>query len=116
MKGLPLPKVYVGPLNPEYAGAYYFLTNEIIISENPYFPEEMYIRATLAHEIRHAQQRYFSLFKIPLHGSKWEPGLGYENAIAKYFRTQDYELDALLYEYKYSKTDVNEWWLKELVL
>jgi len=116
IKGLPLPKVYLGQYNPQFSGVYYVDSNEIIVTESPNYPEEKYITAILVHEIRHAQQRYFNLVKWVKGGSKWEPELGYEKAITKYFRTQQHEFDALFYEHKYAKTDINDWWLKELVL
>ena len=49
-------------------------------------------------------------------GSKFKVINTYEQSIKKYFLTNWFEFDALLFEFKYSKTWLNEWWLKKLVI
>lgn len=71
------------------------------------------LEATIAHEYRHHIQ--YETNNISLKIVSFNTNTTYEKAIRQYYRSSLSELDALVYEYKYAKSDLNEWWLKELV-
>jgi hypothetical protein len=86
-----------------------------LISISSYFADQMY-SSTLAHEFRH----HWQVFNFGLNSrrldwyniySKYE----YERAICLYFNANPDERDALLFEYKYAKCDVNEYWVKDIL-
>lgn len=71
------------------------------------------LESTIAHEFRHHVQ--YETNNISLKVVSFNTNITYEKAIRQYFRSSLSELDALIYEHKYAKSDLNEWWLKELV-
>jgi hypothetical protein len=79
--------------------------------------DDSFTASSIAHEFCHHLQylRYgFSL------NSSWEHLSEhfdtYEEAIKYYFLLQPREMEALIYQNKYAKTDLIEWWLRKLVL
>jgi len=41
--------------------------------------------------------------------------LTYEDMIVDYFNRSPAEMDALLFEHKYAKSEINDWWLNHLI-
>jgi hypothetical protein len=106
-KGFSSPKIVWEQPNNEYGGYYELGTEEIIVVET----EDA--QCTIAHEFRHYTQHRKG--QIALEGGELDLSIPYESMITKYFRSWWHEYDALLFEYKYAKTELNEWWLKKLV-
>ena len=109
-KGLPfLPKVIVIPNSGQKYGGYYNPSTQEIVAV---YSTDENLPATLAHEFKHFTQHLTDkLFPI-----KWEVTSSYNLAIRSYFRSSKSEFEALLFEHKVSKTVVNNFWLKGLVL
>ena len=105
LKGLTIPDIYVEEeANQNYSGYYEFEDGigHLVIVENEHYA------STLAHELRHHWQRTVGNLD---QSSAWDPNLTYEDAIVKYFRTQSWEMDALLFEHKYAKDEINDYWI-----
>lgn len=70
--------------------------------------------STIAHEYCHYLQ-YIS--GREMQGSVWNINNGetYEGSIHRYFTTYPWEYEALLFEYKYARNWLNEWWLRKLI-
>lgn len=68
-----------------------------------------YVEATLAHEWRHHWQNYE--FGTKYDHSPWKSTGNHKVDIQKYFRSSAREMDALLYEVKFSPTEINQEWL-----
>jgi hypothetical protein len=105
-------KVIYESENSNYSGYYSYGSQELVITEGEL------VASTIAHELRHYMQ-YQVYPDMP--GSDWatcytEANYDYENAIQEYFLTQPTELDALIFEFKFAKTEINEWWLRKLVI
>ena len=107
-KGFGSPTIEWEPRSSKYGGYYRRGTESIVVVEE--YEENQ--ASTIAHEFRHyIQDRIGTMGKIkPLDHS-----LSYTDMIKKYFRNSWHEYDALLFEYKHAKTDLNEWWLRKLV-
>lgn len=109
LKGIsrPLPKiVYV---HNDTASGWYDTTKNIIAICDDYA-----VPSTIAHEFKHFLQ-YLGPKKLTV--LSWAKiKLPYEQSIRFYFRNSWSEMDALLFECKYAKNDVNYWWLKKLVM
>ena len=108
-KDLPTPIIiFEESADQSYSGYYTWGTTEIVVVED----EEM-IPSTIAHELCHLIQYWTGKH---IDETSFESTYdNYEEQIHKYFTTSTSEYEALLFEYKYSKNDVNEWWLRKLV-
>ena len=108
-KNVTLPKVVIEPkLDQAYGG--YYSEGVIVVVENEH------MASTLAHEFRHHLQSYYGCTCVPVSVTKED--LTYENYfkfIRNYFRSSWSEMDALLFESKFTPTSVNNYWLKGLV-
>jgi hypothetical protein len=102
-----IPVVFEENFGQEYGG-YYDGTKIVAV-------ESETVAATLAHEFRHHIQRELNI-RHSVDGSVWRSDLPYEEAITVYFRNQVHEFDALLYEYRVVKSELNDYWLNHLVL
>lgn len=108
-KNIDLPSVTYKNLT-ECAGYYTSGTKDLIISTNCWYP-----KATIAHEFKHYID-YTNGVTLDGFGIHLFKKYSYNKAIRLYFRARNYELAALLFEYKYARTPLNEFWLKALVL
>jgi hypothetical protein len=110
LKGITLPKIiYEDKKDQNYGGYYSNNTLMIVASED-------FIASTIAHEFKHYLQDLNN--ELPNTIASWnsyDKKFGYEKGISNYFKYNKYEYEALLFEYKYAKTDINEWWLRKLV-
>jgi len=106
-KGITYPKVVYIDSSPDYGGFYEAGTNILtcVYCDN--------VESTIAHELRHYLQWINGWISI---GSEWKQTNSYEESIKSYFTRYPHEMDALLFEYKHSKSWLNEWWLRKLVL
>ena len=110
LKNIPDVKViYEESVGQSYGGYYTYGSNEIVVVADG--TEQ----STIAHEFRHFLQYNKGLLKDE-EGSIWKMIGTYEESIHKYFWSYWWEMDALLFQYKYSKDEVTEWWLKKLVM
>lgn len=108
-KGISYPTVEYEDLGDQSYGGYYTTgTGKILIVADDTEA------STIAHEVRHYLQDISGLLDDK--GSSFEVEGSYEDSITRYFLTQPTEFDALLFEYKYAKSWLNEWWLEKLVL
>lgn len=110
-KNIDLPKVVYEPVNDLYGGYFINGTKEIIVVE--YEPQ---VPSTIVHEYCHYLQDISG--KLPTKGSNVSlfEKYSYNKAIRLYFRTQWWEMEALLLEHKIAPTAVSRFWLKALVL
>ena len=90
----------------DYGG--YYLNNTIVVVE------DKCNQSTIAHEFRHFQQDTKGLLDENPH--QWKQIGTYEESIHKYFWKSWQEMDALRFQYKYSKDECTEWWIKKLVM
>ena len=111
-KSIVIPRVYIEPdTGQPYGGYYHNGANYIVVVD---FGDEKLMASTLAHEFRHACQ--LQLNQISCAGGSFpNTKLPYELQINEYFNKYPHEMDALLFEYKHAKSELNEWWLKHLV-
>lgn len=115
-KGISLPKIiYEESIGQNYGGYFTRGIREIHIVEN-----EKLTASTIAHEFCHYLQ-YFDNRIIDLKNagsSIWnmKKNESYEDSITRFFNTNPCEMEALLFEYKYAKSWLNEWWYKQLIL
>lgn len=112
-KNITVPTVYVEEFdNQPYGGYYQFDLKHpyIVVVDNPDYK----IDSVLAHEFRHHIQAELGQHRN-LMGSHLRWDLSYEEMIRVYFRTHPSEMDALLYEHKLAKSELNDWWLNHLV-
>lgn len=110
LKGVKLPKIiYEEDTGQDYGGYYTFDSDHIVIVETDH------ISSTIAHEFRHYLQ-WDTKIRYIMHGTSFNQGNNYELAIKNYFRDNIIEMDALLFEHKYAKNWLNDWWLRKLVL
>ena len=106
-KNITIPKVIVEPFSYQQYGGYCEPAKSIIVVvEHPTTD----IPAALAHEFRHHIQYELNQHRSSVSSVMLEDA-SYEDMIHHYFTTQPHEYDALLYEYKYAKSDLNDWWL-----
>lgn len=111
-KNIVLPTIAVEPNEGQpYGGLYYSDYNHIVVVD---YGDEKQMVATLAHEFRHACQRQLNQ-KACTSSSKSQATLPYELMINSYFNKHEHEMDALLFEYKHAKCELNDWWLNHLV-
>lgn len=109
-KNISSVKVVYEPYNGQNYGGYYIVgSRKLVVVET----ED--IQASIAHEFRHHIQYELNTHPSVILGSVFNSKLPYKVAIAQYYKLYTHELDALLYEYKYAKNYINEWWLKGLV-
>lgn len=110
LKNIKIPKItYEEDKGQDYGGYYTHGSNILVVVYN-----EEYNASTIAHEFCHHLQ-YIEGRANHVQVS-WETGDNYEASIKKYFSTCWWEMEALLFEYKYAKTELNNWWLNKLVL
>jgi hypothetical protein len=114
-KGISMPKVVFEPFNNQGYGGYY-LPNIVVVVEPPPWAFEDKTDAVLAHEFRHHTQYVTGSCPSVYKGSSLDFSLDYEQMVTKYFKTYPHEMDALLYEVKYAKSEISDWWLRKLVL
>jgi hypothetical protein len=90
------------------SGAYYHGQNLITITEDG---DSIYTASTIAHEMRHHWQH--TKFGSPKNYVTWKSlsPFSYEVAIVKFFTSNPIEMDALLFEYKIARTDLNTYWM-----
>ncbi len=113
-KNLDVPKVVYESGHTNYGGFYALGTNTITVVEGNDNA------ATIAHEYLHHIQYH----KGTLTAKTVENGNGLElfdkfsfnKAIRLYFRTQWWEMEALLFQKKLAPSEVGKFWLKALVL
>jgi predicted SprT family Zn-dependent metalloprotease len=111
-KGIEYPKVvYEAEYGQSYGGYYTHGSNILVVVASP---NEHYWPDTIAHEFKHYLQWIANTIN-PL-GSDFQLEGSYEQSIRKYFRTQPDEYEALLFAHKYAKCELNDWWLRKLVL
>jgi hypothetical protein len=113
LKDIELPKIYWEVEADQYYGGYYNNENKyMVIVEN----ENQYL-STIAHEFMHHLQNIQGrkIDNIFHFGKLSYRKMSYEDQIKKYFRTNPDEYEALLFENKMVKTDLNDWWLRRLV-
>lgn len=102
---------YERNIGQNYGGYYTPKYNKIVVVEQLCDKE---VSSIIAHEFRHHTQwelKIVPFIIVPINSEN----LSYSKAIRKYFRSSISELDALIYQHKYAKTDCCDWWLKELV-
>ena len=112
-KNISIPNVYIEEYSEQPYGGYYQGDSThpyIVVVDGP----DTRIESVLAHEFRHHIQAELNQCYSP-HGSSFRTDLPYEDSIRLFFRTQQFEMDALLYEHRYAKTELNDWWLNHLV-
>ena len=108
LKNIPDVKViYEEDIGQSYGGYYEYGSNILTIVEG------VNNASTIAHEFRHFLQDDKGLLKD---GSIWKVTGTYEESVHKYFWSYWWEMDALLFQYKYAKTEYTDWWLNKLVL
>lgn len=113
LKNITRPQVVLEPnVGQQYQGYYTAGTNQLVVVECDC---EKQLASIIAHEFRHHTQYELNTYFSP-NGSVLDFALEYEEMIRVYFQTQPWELDALLYEHKLAPTELNTWWLYELVL
>lgn len=111
--------VVIGEDDYAYAGCYYEPEEdaEIYVDDKPYGLErgillirEDQFEPTIVHEFRHHLQTIHFGWKPEGHDFDFDND--YKDSIIKYFTTNKFEMDALLYELKYYPTDVNLEWME----
>ncbi len=104
--------IYEEYVNQNYGGYYTLKTNKltVVVRESRTSNE---IAATIAHEYCHYLQYVNNGNTLE---SIWKIIDTYEESIKRYFSTYTHEMEALLFEYKYSKCELNDWWLNKLVI
>jgi len=100
------PTLIFEPPSSKYGGYYRDSDNLIVVVES----ED--VADTIAHEFCHHLQHELYDWEA----AELDFSLPYNQMITKYFRGCRMEFEALLFEYKYAKTDNNDWWLNKLVL
>lgn len=71
------------------------------------------IPSVISHEFMHHLQNINGTLN-PV-GARLDPNLNYEESIKQYFTTSINEYEALLFEHKFTKSWLNDWWLRKLV-
>lgn len=111
-KGVEVPAVKFVELNNQYGGYYTPGTKVLVIASDEEIDRT---DSTIAHEYCHYLQYTKGLKKMGSNIDLFNKYC-YNEAIRLYFRTQDFEMEALLFEYKHAPSEVNKFWLKALVL
>ncbi len=93
-----------------YAGYYLAGTNTVGIVETS---DERQLAATLAHEFKHVTQ--WQLNQNLHNPTVIDTSIPYEKMIFSYFNNNLTEMEALLYEFKLAKSELNDWWLNHIV-
>jgi len=107
-KGISLPSIlFEEDTGQDYSGYYRTGTRQIVVVESEYY------LSTIAHELKHYVQDWYGF--RPLKTVVWEIQSTYEDSIHNYFHSSWSEMDALVFEYKHAKSELNEWWLRKLV-
>lgn len=107
-KGIPYPIVVFQEDKGQSYGGYYTHNSGILT-----IVEHEFVPSTIAHELKHYLQE---LSGNPPTPTNFKVVGTYEQSIKNYFCSVISEFEALLFEYKYAKSWVNEWWLRKLVL
>lgn len=108
-KGITYPKIIWEEFNNQnYSGYFEHETNLLTIV---LYGEEL-IPSTIAHELCHYIQQCEG--RLPSTDIDFNSEDNYEQAIYNYFQVS-HEYEALLFEYKHSKSWLNDWWLNKLV-
>ena len=113
-KNIDIPRVYVEEYDNQFYGGYYQFDEKnsyIVVVDRP----DAVIESVLAHEFRHHIQAVLNQHYYQSDATILSNDVPYEQMIRTYFRTQPNEFDALLYEHKYAKSELNDWWLNHLV-
>ncbi len=114
-KAISTPKVVFEPYKDQnYSGMYMYVTQQILVVEDPRLTIQE-VASVIAHEFKHHLQHVNGEYNFHETTSYIRTDLDYETHINWYFNTFKHEREALLYEYKYTRTDYNHWWLKHLV-
>ena len=109
-KNITLPKVvFEENIDQPYGGYYIPGSNTLVAVQR----DDERTESTLAHEFRHHIQYELNLYPNTFVACNFE--LSYENMIVEYFNSSKAEMDALLFEFKYAKSDINDWWLNHLL-
>ena len=96
-----------------YGGYYTHGSNNLVVVYNEDYPEN--VASTIAHEFCHHLQ--YENVREELPGSQFNIiDNNYELSIRHYFKKYWWEMEALLFEHKYAKSYLNDWWLRKLVL
>jgi hypothetical protein len=118
-KGIDLPKVIIEEYCSQNYGGYYDTTSNVIVAVDREAEGSSTLATVLAHEFRHfLQYRYTEKVTLKNSGEFFNQQfekLSYNKFIRAYFRNIDSEYDALLFQHKYAKAPITEFWLKALV-
>ncbi len=109
-KNIELPKIVYHNKNDQYGGYFIRGTKEIIVTE--YEPQ---VPATIVHEYCHYLQDIKGILPNGSDTSMFQK-YSYNKAIRLYFRTQWWEMEALLLEHRIHATEVSKFWLEALVV
>ena len=109
LKDIDLPKVIIEEYKGQsYSGYYRDGTKKLIVVETST------IVSTIAHEFCHYLQ--YTKNTLTKNNTSFFIEDTYEKSIKKFFRNDISEYEALLFEHKYAKDWLNDWWLRKLVL
>lgn len=112
-KNITAPKIVMEEYTGQLYGGYYDVVKKLIVAVfNPDWGEQELV-SILAHEYRHHVQNELGMYKQL--NSFIRTDLEYEKQIKWYFNTFDWEMDALVYQNKYAKSETSDWWLRKLV-
>lgn len=110
LKDIPDIKVVYEEDNNQQYGGYYEMGSSILT-----IVESETMQSTIAHEFCHFLQDAKGYEAEEY--KQWKSMRGtYNERIYEYFTSQLHEMDALLFEYKYAKDYLNDWWLNKLVM
>jgi len=109
-KNITLPKVVVEPDVGQPYGGYYLPGSNTLVAVQQ---DKENLSSTFAHEYRHHIQYELNLYQNMAVELKFN--LSYENMIVDFFNRSPAEMDALLFEHKYAKSEINDWWLNHLL-
>ena len=110
LKNISITKIiYEYPVGQLYGGYCDFSNRKIVVV---YSDDILHEASTLAHEFRHWVQYEHNLGKFS--GIRPRSDISYEEMIKWYFLSDKMELNALLYQNKYAKSDTSDWWLRKL--
>lgn len=109
-KNVTLPTVIIEPKLQQLYGGYYDITTNTIVAV-----EGEYIESALAHEFRHFLQHWYGkvIKVISIPETMQE---NYTQFIKYYFTNSWSERDALEFEHKFAKSDLNHYWLHGIMV
>lgn len=111
-KGLDTPKiVYESYTDQPYGG--FYRNNMILVVVR----DEKDIPAIIAHEYKHHIQKHTgNKFIVPNDVLEGFNKYSYNRAIRNYFRRMWWEMEALVFQEKYTPTEIGRFWLQGLVV